>query len=400
MRILVFCDEDLSAASGGDRQVIELVTHLAGRRHRIRMIAPRPSGAYRPDGVAAEDLVFVPVIRRAGMRPFSYLVGSGLALFTALVRWRPDVLLWFDAPGQFGPGICARAAGCPYVLFVNGLPGDELQGLWGWGPIRKALTGLLRHAAQGAAQVVSVCEEIPALMQTNWGIPAARCHVIRNGVDTARFRPGDAEAERERLGLDPRALYIGFVGGFFAWHGLDMLIDALPAVLREAPAAHVLLVGDGQTRPLIEARVQALGLGRHVTLAGRVPYESVPHWIAACDVCVVLHRALRSYPGDSMKLWEYMACGRPIVATEGPGYGDAVESAGCGLSVKTEDVGDLARALLRLLSDCAGRVRMGDRGRRFVETAHTWGARAESLEKVLSDACAGRPGWQWQGRAV
>jgi glycosyltransferase involved in cell wall biosynthesis len=111
--------------------------------------------------------------------------------------------------------------------------------------------------------------------------------------------------------------------------------------------------------------------------------------IAAADVCVVLHKQTRSYPGDSMKLWEYLACGRPVVATAGPGYGDTIEGMGCGLATKPDDPGDLARQLLYLLVDQELRNAMGERGRKAVLRSHTWAARAEQLEQVCHRAIGG-----------
>jgi len=91
-----------------------------------------------------------------------------------------------------------------------------------------------------------------------------------------------------------------------------------------------------------------------------------------------------------MKLWEYLACGRPVITTAGPGYGETVEEIGCGLAAEPENARDLARQLIRLLEDPDARRKMGERGRTAVIQAHTWGARAKELEQVLDMAIAAR----------
>jgi glycosyltransferase involved in cell wall biosynthesis len=389
MNILVFCDEDLGVAGGGAQQVVQFVRALEARGHILRVVAPRPSTDMKDDValVSARGLwVWVP--RVPMIRPWVYLVGSAIALLWTMWREKPDVMLWFDSPGQIAPLICAGVMRCPYVLFVNGIAGEELTGLWGWTPIRNFIQGSLRVSGRRAQAVVSVCREIPLWMQREWGIAADRCHVIRNGVDPSVCVPRQKEEACHRLGLDRSGLYIGFVGGFFPWHGLDTLVEAMTIVCRECPAAKLLLVGDGHTRPALQAMVRERGLEEAVSFVGRVRFDEVPWWIGASDVCVVLHRSVRFYPGDSMKLWEYLACARPVIATAGEGYGDTVERLGAGLSVKEEDSAALAEIMLRVLRDPALASKMGQAGRVAVVHSHTWDARAMELEQVCRVAAA------------
>lgn len=131
MNILVFCDEDLGVAGGGAQQVVQFVRALAARGHALRVVAPTPSADMKDDAslISARGLwVWVP--RLPMIRPWVYLVGSAITLLWSMWREKPDVMLWFDSPGQVAPLICAGVMRCPYVLFVNGLAGEELTGLW------------------------------------------------------------------------------------------------------------------------------------------------------------------------------------------------------------------------------------------------------------------------------
>jgi glycosyltransferase involved in cell wall biosynthesis len=389
MRILVFCDEDLSIAAGGARQVLEFAKALSLRTHTIRIVAPQlVQGHQLAREFATVSFRPVSVWRLAGLRPLSFLIASWKVLREELLAWRPDVLLWFDSPGQIAPLLALSNHACASVLFVNGFPEEEVQGIWRLPFIRWALRAALKTAARRAQAVVSICLEIVTQMQDAWSIPPERCHVIRNGVDGDRFHPQSHELARKALGLPAKGLYIGFVGGFFPWHGLESLIEAVPFVRAKVPSASFWLVGEGQTRQALEQMVQQKGLTKIVHFVGRADWAQVPTWIAACDVCVVLHRQTRSYPGDSMKLWEYLSCGRPVITTVGPGYGETVEAIGCGLATEPDDAQDLARQLVRLLEDPDERLKMGDRGRMAVIQAHTWGARAQELEYVCSAALA------------
>lgn len=382
MHLLVYCDEDLSVSAGGARQVLELTAALARRGHAVTLVAPAPmaSPGTLPTSIEA---CFVPVMRRGVLRPLSYLLRSSRMLRRLMKERRPDVVLWFDSPGQVAPLWACRGTRGPLVYFINGLPAEEVSGPWKMGPIRALLTAALHHGVARATAVVSVC---PELLQQLPPVAGQRRAVIRNGVDPDRLTPCSQAEARSQLGLQGPGPYIGFVGGFFPWHGLETLVDAMPEVIARHPRAQLLLVGDGQTRATIQRRVEDRGLTTHITFVGRAAFDLVPRWIAVCDVCVVLHKPTRSYPGDSMKLWEYLACGRPVVATAGPGYGDTVEALGCGLSAAAQDSHDLARQLIRLLDDADLRVRMAVQARRAVLNDHTWAARAGELERVCQEA--------------
>ncbi len=383
MRILAYCDEDLHVAAGGARQVLELSKALALLGHEVTVVAPDPAaGGREPSELDLLTVIPVPVIRRGALRPLSFLFRSVPVLKRLLDERRPDVFLWFDSPGQMAPLWALRGATCPVVYFVNGLPHEEVQGLWRRPPIRQLLSYGLGRAAEKARAVVSVCPEVLSSLRRLHPVALECCAVIRNGVDAERFFPQSHEKARTELGLIGQGPYIGFMGGFFPWHGLDQLIEALPGVVEAYPEVQVLLVGDGQTKPSLEQLVVHKQLAAHVRFIGRVESEVVPTWIAASDVCVVLHKPLRSYPGDSMKLWEYLACGRPVVTTVGPGYGDVVETIGCGLAAKPDDSRDLARQLARLLRDSDERTTMGQRGRASVLKSHTWLARARELDAL------------------
>jgi glycosyltransferase involved in cell wall biosynthesis len=389
MRILTYCDEDIGVAAGGSRQVLELVKALALRGHDVTLVAPQSER--RGLVFAASTWVnaaFVPVVRWGGLRPYSFFWGSIKLLKRLLQARHPEVLLWFDSPGQMAPLWALRGSPCPVVYFVNGLPHEEIQGIWRHPPLRDLLSYGLRLASRKATALVSVCPDVLTGLGKLEPIKTKRCSIIRNGVDPEHFFPQPQNKIRAELGLTAQGPYIAFVGGFFPWHGLDTLVDAIAVVAKWFSAVQCLMVGDGQTKRPLEERVRRLQLDAHVQFIGRVDFDRVPKWIAASDVCVVLHRQTRSYPGDSMKLWEYLACGRPVVATAGHGYGDIVEQLCCGLSAKADDPTDLARQLLCILVDQGRRRSMGERGRMAVVQSHTWASRAAQLDQVCDHAIA------------
>jgi glycosyltransferase involved in cell wall biosynthesis len=262
MRILAYCDEDLSVAAGGARQVLELAKALVSSGHAVTVVAPQPATEGRAlDDLGQVEMRRVSVVRRGALRPLSFLLGSLTVLGRAIREWRPDLLVWFDSPGQMAPLWVVRRHSCPYVYFVNGLPHEEVQGLWQRTPIRQLLSYGLRQAVRRAQALVSICPEVFASLQQLAHLDPERCTVIRNGVDPERFFPQSHEKARAELGLTAVGPYIGFVGGFFPWHGLDTLIESIPTVAKTFPGVQLLLVGEGQTKHALEDLVRHCGSG-------------------------------------------------------------------------------------------------------------------------------------------
>src|SRR5262249_30299009 len=153
-------------------------------------------------------LQMVSVVRRAGMRPVSFFLNS-IRMLKRLVRTsRPDLLLWFDSPGQMAPLWVLRSASCPVVYFVNGLPSDEVRGLWRLAPLLHLLTRSLRLASSQANAVVSVCPEVLGGLRDLEPVDSKKCFVIRNGVDPDRFFPQSHERARQELHLHAPGPYI------------------------------------------------------------------------------------------------------------------------------------------------------------------------------------------------
>src|SRR4029079_5862256 len=172
MRILVFCDEDLSVAAGGARQVLEFAQALSRRSHTIRIVAPQPAqGRQLAPEFASLSFRAVSVWRVAGLRLLSFLLAVLHVLTQGTAAWRPDVLLWFDSPGQMAPLLALSDPACATVLFVNGLPDEEVQGIWRFPFVQWVLRTGLKNAACRVQAVVSICREIVAQMENAWDIP-------------------------------------------------------------------------------------------------------------------------------------------------------------------------------------------------------------------------------------
>lgn len=201
------------------------------------------------------------------------------------------------------------------------------------------------------------------------GIPLANILVFPSGTDTDLFHPMEKKDCCLKLGLDPSCRYVGFVGSFLLYQGIDLLIDAAPLVLKEFPDTRFLLVGDGPMRADWEKRVQGKALQDHFIFTGHVPYRNVPDYICAMDVCVAPHHR-ETNQASPVKLFDYMASGRSIVASDIDVVREIIADSGCAILTAPDKAEDLAGGILSLLEDSQLRMNMAERGRKYAVDHH------------------------------
>jgi len=209
------------------------------------------------------------------------------------------------------------------------------------------------------------------------------------GANIDTFNPNISGLEiRRRLGIAEGEIVAGYTGAFYHWHGLDILVAAAEKLEGDAsgPKIRYLLVGDGEVRRDIEARIKAAGLSHRFILTGRVPYAEVPAHIAATDFCVAAYdpsrheesRRLGMYM-DPLKVFEYLAMGRAAITFESTNMRRLFKDGEDALLVPSGQTAPLAKALVQLATDPALRQRLGQAGRSLVERKHSWQAHGEHL---------------------
>ncbi|HTM00266.1 MAG TPA: glycosyltransferase family 4 protein [Candidatus Omnitrophota bacterium] len=309
-----------------------------------------------------------------------YNVPAYFRLRRALRTPRADALYERYAFFHVAGALAAGAAGVPLILEVNYTAAT---------PLYRNRSRLLRPLARAAERfvfrraglIVAVSSVLREAIVAG-GIPADRVLTMPNAADPDRFRPEiSGEAVRERYGLRG-ARVVGFTGAFFPWHGVGFLLDALAALLRDMPEAAALLVGDGPERPLLEERVRREGLEARVRFAGWIGHEGLPEHVAAFDIAVMPDS--NEY-GSPMKIYEYMAMGKPVVAPRLGPLADGIVDGGTGILFPRRDPAALQAALASLLGDEALRARMGANARAHVLAHHTWDRNAARvLERIAA----------------
>lgn len=277
--------------------------------------------------------------------------------------------------------------GIPVVYEVRAFWEDAAvdHGTTSEGSLRYRLTRALEtRALRQAKHVFTICEGLRSDI-VGRGIAANKVSVIANAVDINAFSVGgqpDA-ALKHSLGLDG-ATVIGFIGSFYAYEGLDLLLDAFPQLLQQRPEARLLLVGGGPQDAALKAQAQRLGVADKVLFTGRVPHAQVQRYYDLIDVL--------AYPRHSMRLTELvtplkpleaMAQGRLLVASDVGGHRELIQHNRTGVLFKAGDAQALAGALADLLGRPKDWPALRAAGRRYVEAERNWQASARHYRPVF-----------------
>jgi glycosyltransferase involved in cell wall biosynthesis len=314
------------------------------------------------------------------------------ALFRA---GRPDVLIASSPP--FFPHIAgamvSRMRRVPLVLEVRDLWPDYLvgMGVLKEGPATRALFALERRLLRGAEHVIVVTESFRERVIAK-GVAPERIDVIPNGVDTAQYyaSPGE-EPPLDALRRRDGEFVVGYLGNFGAGQALGAIVDAAVRVAARDPSVRFVLAGDGPEREAVQARAAEAGAG-NVSVHPPLPKEKTRAFYNACDVCLV---PLAPFPilqeTVPSKIFEVMACERPVLASLGGEGAAIVGRAGGGVVAPPGDADAIASAVLRLkATDAAERAAMGARGRAFVREHYSREALAVRYLEILGRV-AGRP---------
>ncbi len=409
MKIAILCHYFWPETSAPSARLLELGRAWVAEGHEVSVVTNfphHPTGvipeSYRGKRFLIERAEGIRVIRcRTYATPnrgfLRKTLGHLVFMVQAVVQGAPalghaDVLV-ASSPTLFAvvaAAVISRRLGVPFVF--------EVRDLWpaifvDLGVIRNRLAiwclervELALYRRSGA--VVTVTRAFARDIEGR-GIAPAKVHVVLNGVDLEAFAPGPPDPElRARLGLGGK-----FVVLYCGAHGISHALERILEVARLQsgdPRIHFLFVGEGAEKDALLARAGSLGLG-NVTFRPGVPREEVPALYRSADVCLVPLRDVplfRSFVPS--KMFEILACGRPIVASVAGEAAEILEASGAAIVVPPEDVGSLSRAVARLAGDPRLRAELAARGRPFAAAHYDRRSLAARYLRILEHVREGR----------
>ena len=252
-----------------------------------------------------------------------------------------------------------------------------------WGVRYRLTRALESYAVKQADAVTTICEGLRGDIVAR-GIPEKKITVIPNAVNIESFdmhHPRD-ESLAGKLGLTGERV-LGFIGSFYAYEGLNILLQAFPAILAARPDTRVLLVGGGPQDAVLKEQAKALGIADKVIFTGRVPHEEVTRYYNLIDVLVYPRLKMRLTDlVTPLKPLEAMAQGRLLVASDVGGHRELIENGKTGVLFEAGNPDALAREVLSLLADSTRWTPLRKAARHFVETERNWRASVSRYQNI------------------
>ena len=329
---------------GGEQQASYLIRGLTERGHRC-FVAGKPGSDFLTRDHGARDLVRIPVPCRGELD-----LVTAYRLSRAVREYNIDILHAHSSHAVVYAVLAKKFAGRGKVVAsrrVDFPPNKNFFSRW-------------KYAQPD--RIIAISECIARVMR-NFGIPESILRTVHSGIDLKRFDV--APLSRAEIGIPEGVSLAGNVAALVGHKDHATLLDAVPAILREAPEFRLVIAGEGPLRPQLEAQIARLEIGESVTLLGQ--RNDVPRLLRALDLFIMSS----SEEGLGTSVLDAMACGVPVVATNAGGIPEMVRDRETGLLVAAKNPTELANATVSAFKDAELRERVAGRALDLVKHSFT-----------------------------
>jgi glycogen synthase len=395
MRVVHILDHSLPVQSGYAYRTLAVLREQEGMGwHTLALTSPQ-----QPDARALVEVVDGRRFFRTLVRPsppWTPRLAREYAIIRATARrldqlarpWRPDVL---HAHSPVRNALAALSIGrklnIPVVYEIRALwedaassHGTMRSGTWSYALARRLET----HALRRADAVVTICRGLHRELSRR-GAHHDNMFLVPNAVDVTRFAP--EPCAKVPAGARTRHPVIGFIGSFYSYEGLDLLLEAARIIVGDQPEIRFLLVGGGPEEGRLRELCAAGNLNEHVTLTGWLPHDRIADAYRGIDIFVYPRRRNRlTELVTPLKPLEAMAMAKVVLASDVGGHRELIDHGRTGLLFQADDLSDLVVRLRKLLAASQTWPGIGAAARRFVERERTWQGVTATYAQVYNRA--------------
>jgi len=386
MKIIYTCPIDLNIKGGGKTHFIELAQKLEVDNDLIILVPgyfPRTKDRFKL------DIKYIPLLKKNIFTYFFYELLSFFYLFFYYLKFKPDVIYCRPIYMTIFPMLIAKFFNIYFVIEENGIRDEELK-MRKINPVFVFISRVVEYVnCRFANKIIAVSSGTKRQLIKRFKIYERKITVISNGANIEKFYPMNKEKIISKLKLEDNHFYVGYVGSFAPWQGLELLVEAAN-IVKSKGYSHInylIIGGGGDSEKEIFIKVSKYQLEKEFIFTGRIDHNNVVYYINAFDVAVAPF-IKDIFPGriglSALKFFEYLACGKPVIVSALEGIKQTIEEVQCGYLFKPNDPIELSKAIIQSYHDSEKLAILGKRGRKLVETQFNWGITAQKVNEVLN----------------
>lgn len=366
MKIFYISDINLKEKGVLKNHVFEIVRNFKKLGNDVILFLPNQKRS-------KEDIKIINVLalKKNVLRGISYNFFLFFYLIYYIFIYKPDVIYTRQNMSTFIPAVLSKIFSITYVTEVNGTFEEELKIL----KKNKLLIFLSNCVEQicyrFANKIITASPSLCIYIKQKYKIKDDKILSIENGANIDLFKPLNKDKLRERLHFNKNYKYIGYSGGLKDWQGIDFIINSIPIVLKKLPNYRLIILGEGPERDNLINITEKLKIKDKIIFIDSVEYKKVPEYINLFDVCICYLTKLKEGKyGTPFKVYEYLACGKPVILSEIEGISELFKDKV--VLAKPENSEDLADKIISLIKNRKLREKLGREGREFIVNNHSW----------------------------
>jgi glycosyltransferase involved in cell wall biosynthesis len=296
---------------------------------------------------------------------------------------KPDFIYKHHHDFHYGGAKVKKKTGIPFILHIDGVT-TWVKEKWGKVYNHRLLRKTEEIEIYGSDAIVVPSQNLKNQILELFNVKDNKVFVAPNGVDNDMFYPEISPLDiQKEFNLKDKFVF-GFTGTFGDWHGVNVMAEAVKHVIREIPNAYFLFVGDGNLRPMLMDILTRDNVSDYAKITGIVPYKRIPEFLSACDVLLApsINNPDIPFFNSPVKLFEYMAMKKPIIATEVGQQKDVFQNEVNSLICNDNDPVDLARKMIRCYNEIDLRESIAENARKDALNKYDWKVNA----KIIIDA--------------
>ncbi|MGC9364716.1 MAG: glycosyltransferase family 4 protein [Fidelibacterota bacterium] len=370
MRIYYFCYEGFKKIGKINNHIRETVSWFSKFDNEVHFFNPN---IIKPEFDAPVKLHLVPIINIPIIKWLSFDIFAFFSLLFNTIIHRPTVIYYRES-SSLVPLIISKLLSVPLFIEVNGWVLAELEE-YGYSKFKLMLFRLFQELNyRNATLLIPVSEGLKILIIKHYRIPSEKIIAVNNGTNPEKYKPIPVGYARKTTGLNKDDQIIGFIGGCYPHHGVQHLINAAPYILSELPEVKFVVAGDGAMLESWQALAGEKQVDKNFFFPGNVPFEMAPYYINSYDICVAPWdiELVGNVGLSPMKLYDYMACGKPIVSSRIYGVKEILEANNAGITVNVKNPKQFARVLIDLLNSPEKCKTISENALKTVRLNYTW----------------------------